>query len=178
MQPLRKACRYVDAGHVSYNKQRASDHRIVTRAGVALQDVTLHPHEVDSRQKVINEGDVISAKLAAVHWRVEGCGGRSKADRAYPFASVKFLILCVAPHMKKTKGMRKTNGESAPGLLPARFTPHPACGVTPTAHRPPPTACSSVERRSNNLRERVASAVQARLYRSKITRRDLGDFLV
>ena len=47
----------------------------MTRARVALEDVALHPHEVDPGQKVIHEGDVISAKLAAVHRRVEGTGG-------------------------------------------------------------------------------------------------------
>ncbi|HEX2718704.1 MAG TPA: hypothetical protein VHM67_13565, partial [Gemmatimonadaceae bacterium] len=40
---------------------------VVMRARVAFEEVALHPDQIDPWQQVVDEGDVIPAKLSAVH---------------------------------------------------------------------------------------------------------------
>jgi hypothetical protein len=83
LQPLGEISRRPNLGDIPNDEECAADQCVMVRTPFALQQMTLHPHQVDAWQQIVDKGDVFLVEFATIHQRqlpsaqAEGSGALS-----------------------------------------------------------------------------------------------------
>jgi hypothetical protein len=66
-EPVRKVRGWLYLGKIPENEKRATNLCIVSRASLAFSNVPLHANQLDARESIVYERDVLITKLATIH---------------------------------------------------------------------------------------------------------------